>query len=211
MHIHFHIHTHITYDMISLSFQQALVKPYEWTGAPPALGLRSCIGPARADGDSSADAIGKPASIVDIEAMQKQIADLTSRINFFDGVKDKPDSSNSTNAEVGSVGDIHPAATASPLYISPGLMAQVSQPIVVGTKTVAAANNAFDTVTSPIETIGQGHSCTPLEYFYLICIPCSKRLLMNVFLDSDSESPTTRGMGSPIGASPPSPPSSLLI
>ena len=123
------------------------------------IGLQASMGLARADVDLSANATGKPTSTKDIEAMQKQIAELTSQVKFLNGGKAKPDqmTSNSTNAEVEIVGESH-AATARTRY-----MAQFSQSSVVGTGPQAEANKGFDTVTSPIETIRQGRLYIQLE------------------------------------------------
>jgi len=119
------------------------------------IGLQASMGPARADVDLSANATGKPTSTKDIEAMQKQIAELTSQVKFLNGGKAKPDqmTSNSTNAEVEIVGESQQLQQEPVIWLSS----------VVSTGPQAEANKCFDTVTSPIETIRQGRLYIPLE------------------------------------------------
>jgi hypothetical protein len=167
-------------------FQQALIKPSEWIGGPSALSLQAaaCIGHVPSYAHSSANANGKPTATIDIEAMQKQIAELTSLVALHNGSKNKPGPSSPTNAEVENADSIH-AATASPLYISPDSLDRVSQPSLVSTETEAEVNNGFNTATSPIEEIA-GQGCffmSHLRSFYSVCIPCSNRSLTDVFLD----------------------------
>jgi len=81
-------------------FQQALIKPSEWMVVPSALGLQAaaCIVHVPSYARSSANATGKPTASIDVEAMQKQIAELTSLVALHNGSKNKPGPSGPTNA-----------------------------------------------------------------------------------------------------------------